>query len=362
MRFGLLCGIGPRANGFADALKTRGHSTPRHLAYEQFVKDKDVLRAFLQDIDVLRIDSPGGGYDIWKCFSGHIGMPTSGYQKQYGQIYPQAPFVHGTYGCVKLACDLAYEHSVPCTVDPQAVQCFMDKHTTHKLCAPSLSTPEALPEIKNWAELNAAMKARDIRNVFMKLRYGSAASGVLAIETFGSKLRVWTSVELIDDRSGVQLFNSLKIRKYLDKEAKRLIDIVATMGVHTETWIPKLQLEGKPSDLRLVVVGGVPVHCVVRRSASPLTNLHLNNERLSTEEIRHKLPSKIWDEILDMGTKAGQFFPKHLCIGVDIAIHRESKTPYLLEVNAFGDHLNDVYYDELNPYEFQIRHLEKKYA
>lgn len=362
MRFGLLCGNGPRVDGFANALRSRGHPAPQHMTYEQFIQNQTYFKDLLGTVDVLRIDSPGGGYNIWKYFADYIGMPVASYHKNYGQIYPQTPFVRGTYDSIMSACDLAFKQGVSCTVDPHAVQCFMDKRATHELCKPFIPTPKALPEVNNWTELHGVMKARDLDNVFMKLRFGSAASGVLAIEKLGPKLRVWTSVERVEDGYKTYLFNSLKIRKYLDEKAKRLIDEVAIMGVHVEAWIPKLRLDDKPCDLRLIVVGGVPAHCVVRRSVTPLTNLHLSNERLTAKVVRERIPPKVWDEILDIGVKAGHFFPKHLCIGLDVAIHRHTQKPYLLEVNAFGDHLNDVHYDGLTTYEFQIRYLERKFA
>lgn len=362
MRFGLLCGEGPKSEGFKAALKERGHQAPLHFTYEQFLQDENAFQDLLEDVNVLRIDSPGGGYNIWKCFADHTAISTYGYDEECGQIYPQSPYVKGTNNAVKLAYELAVKHGVLCTVRPSAVKCFMDKRATHELCGSDISTPHALADINNWVELDAAMKNSDLRRVFMKLRYGSAASGVLAIEKFGSKIRVWTSVERIHTNGKTYLYNSLKIKKYLDDEARHLIDDIAAMGVHTEAWIPKLRLDNRPCDLRLLVVGGKPAHCVVRHSSSPLTNLHLGNERLSAKVVRQRLSEETWNNILTIGRKVGHFFPDHLCIGVDIAIHKDSHKPYLLEVNAFGDHLNNVTHGGLNPYAFQIQFLEKTFA
>lgn len=362
MRFGLLSGLGPRLDGFSAALTSRGHPAPTHLTYEQFIADPESLKDILERVDILRIDSPGGGYDIWKCFADYVDLPTTGYEKQHGQIYTQAPFVQGTYQAIKSASDMAATQDVTCMVDPEAVKCFMDKQAAHELCSGTITMPERLPSISSWADLDRTMNAKGLTRVFMKLRYGSAASGVIAIETKGSRLRLWTSVERVEGASGAFLFNSLKIRKYLDDDARRLIDQVAMMGVHTERWIPKLRIDNKPCDLRLVVVGGEPVHRVVRCSGTPLTNLHLGNERMSAEAMREILSETVWAEILDMGKRAGALFPKHLCIGIDIAVHKETRNPYLLEINAFGDHLNRVYYDGLDPYEYQIRYLETKFA
>lgn len=344
------------------AVTARGHPAPLHVTFEQFMENPDGLDKVLDRVDILRIDSPGGGYDIWAGFADYLNLPTAGFENRHGQIYPQAPFVQGTYQTIKSAHALATAQGVPCTVDAQAVRCFMDKHATHERCSPTIAMPERLPQLSSWADLEGALQATGLTQVFMKLRYGSAASGILAIEKMGSRLRVWTSVERAADGPRTELFNSLKIRKYLDDDAKHLIDDVAAMGVHTERWIPKLRIDEQACDLRLVVVGGQAAHAVVRRSETPLTNLHLANERLSSEAMRDILSETIWAEILDMGQRAGACFPEHLCIGIDIAVHRETHKPYLLEVNAFGDHLNRVYYDGLDPYEYQIRYLETKFA
>jgi len=362
MRFGLLCGSGLRADGFTSALKKRGHPAPLHLTFQQFVQNKQLLQSILETVDILRIDSPGGGYNIWKCFADFTDISTLGYSEFHGLIYPQSPYVSGTFKSINTAREMADLQGVACTVDPNAVQCFMDKRATHDVCTSTIRMPAILPVVKSWPELNSAMKEQGLTNVFMKLRYGSAASGVLAIETRGSKLRVWTSVERVEKNFQTHLFNSLKIRKYLDDKAKELIDDIAAMGVHTETWIPKFRLDDMPVDIRLVIVGGKPAHCVIRRSKTPLTNLHLNNERLKAEQVKQKLSPAVWDEVLDIAVKASQTYPEHLCVGVDIAIHKLSKTPYLLEVNAFGDHLNNVYHEGLDPYEFQLRYLEKEFA
>lgn len=363
MQFGLLCGTGPKAEGFKAALLKRGHQAPLHITYQDFIRNPAGFKALLQQIDILRIDSPGGGYGIWKCFADYTGISTSTYQDRHGQIYPQGPYVAGTNDIIESAQKLAVRQRVPCNVQPSAVRCFMDKAAAHELCRSNgIAAPEALPEVKGWAELDAAMKDMGLRRVFMKLRYGSAASGVLAIETLGSKIRVWTSTERIERDGKTQLFNSLKIQKYLDEDAKHLIDDVAAMGVHTEAWIPKLRLDDRPCDLRVLVINGAPAHCVVRRSSTPLTNLHLSNERLSLDHVQDIIPNAAWQSVLEIVREAGQLFPEHMCIGVDIAIHKDSLTPYLLEVNAFGDHLNNVTHDGLNPYEFQIRCWEKTHA
>ena len=364
MRFGLLSGSGLRAEGFTAALISRGHAAPVHLTYAQYIQNPDALRRLLTQLDVLRVDSPGGGFDIWQCFADLTGNPATGFQKRHGQIYPQAPFVEGTFSSVKSASDLANKQGVPCTADPNAVSLFMDKSRTHAFCqAHDFPVPQKLPGAKSCKELENQMSDLGFRRVFMKLRYGSAASGVLAIEKQGQRLRILTSTEMKKSGDEIILYNSLKIRKYLEQDARFLIDhMLANFEIHTEEWIPKLRLDDKPADIRLLVIDQKPAHLVLRSSSGPITNLHLGNQRHAADTLRNILPAAIWDGIHSLGEAIGQLFPDQFCFGLDIGIDRKMERIFIIEINAFGDHLHHVDFDGMDPYTYQLRALEQKYA
>ncbi|MEB9896617.1 hypothetical protein P4K96_24600 [Bacillus cereus] len=51
-----------------------------------------------------------------------------------------------------------------------------------------------------------------------------------------------------------------------------------------ERWIAKERLDGKSFDVRLLAVNGSACHAVLRLSSSPITNLHLRNERRPLDE------------------------------------------------------------------------------
>jgi len=358
MRFGLLCPPGLRADAFIDAAVRRGHPAPVCLSYDKFLRHERSLKEVLAQIDVLRLDSPGGGYEPWKAFAEYLGAPTTGWPEQYGRIYPQFYFFNGLNKAALRASELSKEQGVKCTFDPQAINTFMDKKSTYKTCAPFIDMPKALPEIETCEDLETAMGQENMRRAFLKIRYGSSASGVLAIEKFGTHLRVWTTVE----KKGEGLFNSLKIKRYLDAEARAIINDVAAHGVQAEAWIPKFRLGGKRCDLRLLMVDGKPAHCVARCSSSPITNLHLGNERVDASILKEKLTAQVWNKILYMGSVVASLYKDHLCLGMDIAIHQDGQHVYLLDVNCFGDQLNDVYHDGLDSYEYQIACMEQKFA
>lgn len=379
LRYGLLCGwcpdigheirhqpgsgTGMRKMGFSQALQAASYPSPQYLDYGTCLRTPEKLVDMLGQIDVLRIDSPGGGYDLWSQFAKYYDYSMDAYSDQNGRIYPQKPYYDGTCATINMATRVAKKLKIACTVDANAVSVFMDKLQTHKLCQKNgLPVPHLLPlaknnHVKNYMELCAAMDSANIRKVFMKPFYGSAASGVVAIEKFGTHVRARTSVELVEESDKILLFNSLKLKTYLDKDAVQLINHVAALGVIVEKWIPKFKLDDKPCDLRLLVIGGKPAHAVVRMSDTPITNLHLGNVRTQSDALRAAMPPTTWDKIVHIGEQAGALFPNQFCIGIDIAVHENAKDIFVLEINAFGDQLHDVFHDGLSPYAYQIKHF-----
>ena len=84
-----------------------------------------------------------------------------------------------------------------------------------------------------------------------------------------------------------------------------------------------------------------------------ITNLHLGNEKGSIEELEIA-----WGEAVIVAAKAlaveavriigGLFYA-----GVDVAISNRN-IPYVLEVNAFGDMLLNIYQNGLTTYEYEL--------
>ena len=359
LRIGLLCETGLRQKSFGQALVAAGHTLPLHIDYIDFLDTPEKLDDILNQVDVLRVDSPGGGYPVWSRFAKQSNFDTDGFSDRHGQIYPLYPYYQGMVFAINQAEQMARRREVKCTIDPQAVQVFMDKAACNTMCEKSgLPVPLELDGIGSFQDLNTAMQNANFRKVFMKPCHGSSASGVIAIEMFGNKVRARTTVELVQEDGKTLLYNSLKPRTYLDEEATRLIDHIARLGVIVEKWIPKFRLDARRCDVRLLVIDGKPAHIVARTSNTPITNLHLGNERGSANKLRAAIPSTTWNKIMLLGEKAGALYPDHICIGLDIAIHKNATDIYVLEINAFGDQLHDVIFDGHSPYAFQIKYLE----
>lgn len=105
------------------------------------------------------------------------------------------------------------------------------------------------------------------------------------------------------------------------------------------------------------MLGGEPAHALGRRAKVPQTNLHLGGLRLSGEEFRAALKPGVWERLLDLGRRAAALFPRHYALGLDLAVHEDGEQVFLLEANAFGDHLKGALHEGLDPHEFQLLHM-----
>lgn len=222
--------------------------------------------------------------------------------------------------------------------DPDELAVLFDKRLCHGVLReggvpvpPSPTSGADAPPVRGWADVRDAGLGR----FFVKPAHGSSASGVLAVETAGGgRVRAVTSVERAADG---RLHNSLRLRRYTsEREVAELVDALAPDGLHLETWLPKASLAGRPTDLRVVVVGGRATHAVLRAGSGPMTNLHLGGSRVESEVAR-QAAGEGWEAALRICEQAAALFPATLAVGVDLLPGRGWRRLAVGEVNAFGD-------------------------
>jgi hypothetical protein len=92
----------------------------------------------------------------------------------------------------------------------------------------------------------------------------------------------------------------------------------------------------------------------VRLSRSPITNLHLLNDRAAPEELRRRMGEAAWLAAMGTCERATECFPTSLHGGVDLLIGTDFRRHALLEVNAFGDLLPGVTWEGKGTYEAEI--------
>ena len=120
-----------------------------------------------------------------------------------------------------------------------------------------LPVPAVLANLESYDDLRERMKNLGWYRVFVKLAYGSSASGVVAIYINGEKVRAVTSMETIGSGTRAKFYNNLKLRIYhRELEVRRVVNFLCRETAHAEQWLPKSSLLGRVFDLRVVVIAG----------------------------------------------------------------------------------------------------------
>ncbi|WP_345634747.1 STM4014 family protein [Rugosimonospora acidiphila] len=291
---------------------------------------------------LVRVDSPGEDAEVDRLLRG------AARACEPGEIVGTAAWYDGLRAALdRLAAGAASLLNRP---DDVAVMC--DKRRCHAvLDAAGVPVPAALPPVRGYAELRAAMREAGLARVFVKPAHGSSASGVLALATAGARVSAITSVELAGDR----LYNSLRVRRY-DREADvaAIVDRLAPDRLHVERWLPKAGLGERTIDLRVVVIAGRPSHAVVRASRTPLTNLHLGNARGDLGAVRAAVGPVGWAAAMETCVRVAACFRRTLQVGVDLMFLAGWRRHAVAEVNAFGDLLPGVLAEGRDTYAAQL--------
>lgn len=234
---------------------------------------------------------------------------------------------------------------------------MFDKPATHaKLRAAGVTVPPALPEVSSAAQLFAEAKKRGWQRLFVKLAYGSSASGAVALQWQGERVSAVTTVRM----EGGRLYNSRSLVRYQTwPEVFALLDALAAHRIHAEQWWPKASFGGKTIDLRVVAIGGKAQHTLVRASRGPMTNLHLGNERGDVDALRAELGER-WQMVTNAAESALKAFPDALYAGVDVLLTPHWRRAAVLEVNAFGDYHRGVLVDGLDTYGAELAALRRR--
>jgi glutathione synthase/RimK-type ligase-like ATP-grasp enzyme len=311
-----------RTLGFAAACRAEGLPEPRLIPWSGLLDGTAQRPA----AGLLRIDSPGGDPGADALLRGP-GDPA----RVGGGARWYAAFTSALYRLRRAA--------APGTTwlsDPADIAVMFDKRRCHaRLLAAGVPVPAALQEVTSYEALRSRMAEAGWGRVFVKPAHGSSASGVVALQAQGRRLKAVTSA--VPTPCGGYV-NSLRVAVYeREAEVAGLVDALAPDGLHVERWVPKAGLEGRTFDLRVVVIGGTPAHAVARTSLAPMTNLHLGGRRGDLAAVRMKLGEARWRRALEVCSQAAACFPGSLMVGVDLLVEAGLRRFVVGEVNAFGD-------------------------
>jgi hypothetical protein len=252
-----------------------------------------------------------------------------------------------------------WESFLGCAVmnHPQEIALMYDKPATHHLLQThQVPVAKSLGIIHSYEHLREVMKLQKTPRIFVKLATGSAASGIVAYYANPHREVAITTVERVRENGTSRFYNSRKIRQYYhQEEIADIINFLCHEGVQVEQWLPKAKLDHSNFDLRVVVIDGKAQHLVVRLSQSPMTNLHLKNQRGDPEMFFKQVGIKNWHTMQQTCEQVAALFPQSLSAGIDLLVDPDFCRHSILEVNAFGDLLPGITWQGMDTYTSEVK-------
>ncbi|WP_137937890.1 STM4014 family protein [Chitinivorax sp. B] len=347
----------PRVTSLQQVLVAQHLPPAVVVSYRDWLTDPTMLLAALQAPCWLKLEAPGEAEQMSDVLiargaaaSGQVTPPAL----RHGELAHSAWWFRGFADALReLEVALWQRPWVRCVNPPATILAMCDKLACQqRLQQHGIDTPLLLGAVTGFADLQAQMQQQAIRRVFVKPRYGSSASGVVALETDGrGRFAATTSVEMQTSPTP-QLFNSLHIRRYRDQAVAVLIDALTPNALYAEAWVPKPRSGNQRFDIRMVTLAGQPTHRVVRLSHHPMTNLHLGNQRGSVENYLSLAAIERMEATTDL---VAACFPESHVAGIDMIV--TERRCHVLEVNAFGDWLPQLQWRGKTVHEAQVAAL-----
>ena len=361
-----------RVGFMQQALEHFGLPPATVVTYSDLIAGRETLERFDAPNTIIRFDSPEKNFEVDKAIiAAGADVPDAGEHQRItaadavalefdkGRIlYPRQLYLgwrHLLHQWEKQLCCPMMNHPVEIAV-------MFDKPLSHELFSRhGIDVPRSLGVIKNYDQLREQMQVHSCDRLFVKLSHGSAASGVVAYHINPRGESAITTVERVRENGETLLYNSRKIRQYTEREAiANIINILCAEGVQVEQWLPKARLQNRQFDVRVVVIDGEAQHVVVRLGHSPMTNLHLGNERTNLEALLTKIKRDNWEKMKRTCEAAAALFPNSLYCGIDLLIRPDYQQHAILEINAFGDLLPGTTWNGLDTYSSEIQAMLKK--
>ena len=363
-------GSGHRANSLVAACMAEGGLPPRVVSWREFLTDPQVLGRALTGADWLRFETPDQDaaelaalYRAGALAAQQLGVATvpAGCEAHIasGAIGSPTQLSLGLQAAVKAACAMAETRGVDCSTHGDDLALAFDKSVAQASFEEAgIPVPKVLRDVTGFAALNAEMERLGINRVFVKLRHGAAAAGMVALARNGPHWQAVTTAEIGPDDC---LRATRKVRRLTSREdIARLVNRLAPLGLHVEAWVPKIGINGHTADLRLVTLGGKIAGATVRTSPHPITNLHLGGHRLPIDALIARIGEESWQAICSTAEKVARQFPNTESLGIDIAVAANGRNHFVLEANVFGDFIKDDGSDMSHLHRLAIRRIMER--
>lgn len=354
-----------RVTLFQAALAAQGLPPARVLPWRELVAPGAPARLLgeLPDAAILRIDSMGEDDDVERALlrrgeaaARAEGVPAIGARalaripREVGRIlHPRQAHLGFLAVLGELAAAIRPGWRV--LQPPAAIAELFDKRVTSKKWrAMGVPVPDALDDVRDPDDLRARMRAAGWQSVFVKLASGSSASCLAVFVLRAGGEHAITTVE----DTGEARYNTRRLQRVAGARLDRLLRFLLGEGAQVERAIPKAQAGGRHFDLRVLAIDGEPAFTVMRTSPHPITNLHLGGQRGDVDALRAAVPPEAWAAAM-ASCVAVQRASGAFHVGVDLMLEPDLRAHRVIEGNAFGDLLPNLWRDGLDVYGWQIR-------
>ena len=221
------------------------------------------------------------------------------------------------------------------------------------LAAHGVPIPALLGPVQSYEHLQSLLHEHQLDRVYLKPRYGSSASGVVAYRrNKAGRHQATTSAALHRTEGATRLMNSKRMARYeSEHDIAALVDALASQELYAEAWLNKPRCGDSHYDLRVVTVAGQPAHRVARIGAQMMTNLHLDNQRGDAAGLLNAADMAALEAA---SAQAARAFPHSHVTGYDLVVRHGQA--HVLEANAFGDLLPGLLWQGADTYAAQLTH------
>ncbi|MGK5045770.1 STM4014 family protein [Janthinobacterium sp. GB4P2] len=256
---------------------------------------------------------------------------------------------------VSLAAQLAELPQARVVNAPAEISLMTDKLACQRhLAAHGVPIPALLGTVESYDHLQSLLHEHDLDRVYLKPRYGSSASGVVAYRhNRTGRQQATTSANLSRADGQTRLFNVKRMARYeAAADIAALVDALAAQELYAEAWLDKPRCGDSHYDLRVVTVAGRPAHRVARIGDQMMTNLHLDNRRGDAAGLLNEADLAALEAASALAARA---FPASHVTGYDLVVrHSQAR---VLEANAFGDLLPGLLWQGADTYAAQLTYV-----
>ncbi|PKV43885.1 glutathione synthase/RimK-type ligase-like ATP-grasp enzyme [Janthinobacterium sp. 61] len=266
-------------------------------------------------------------------------------------------FAGFTSAMATLAAQLAELPQARVVNAPADIRLMTDKLACQRhLAAHGVAIPTLLGPVHGYAHLQSLLHQHDLDRVYLKPRYGSSASGVVAYRrNKAGRQQATTSATLSQADGQTRLFNVKRMARYeTQHDIAALVDALAAQELYAEAWLNKPRCGDSHYDLRVVTVAGQPAHRVARIGQHMVTNLHLDNRRGDASSLLNDADMRALE---DTSSQAARAFPASHVTGYDLVVSNGQAR--VLEANAFGDLLPGLLWHDADTYTAQLSHFSQ---